>query len=136
MTGNINLLQSVCDMNLIAIGMPNRAVALASKDGFVKFNGKLILSHVLYVHSLNCNLISIAQLIDDLCCDVTFTPELCVIHDLTSNVTFTPKLCLIQDLTMKMLIGSGEYRTGVHFYKESPTRQLQANKADSHDLWH
>jgi len=60
MTRNINLLQSVCDMNPILVGMPNGAVALASKHGSVKLNEKLILRDVLYVSSLNCNLISIA----------------------------------------------------------------------------
>jgi len=101
------------------IGMPN-GTALANKHGFVKLNEKLMLGDVLYVLSLSCNLISIAQLIDDLCCSLTFTSKLCVIHDLTT----------------KMLIGSSEHRTGVHFYKESPTIQLQANKVDSHDMWH
>ena len=51
MTGNINLLQSVCDMNPIFVGMPNGAVALASKHGSVKLNEKLILHDVLYVPS-------------------------------------------------------------------------------------
>jgi len=43
---------------------------------------------------------------------------------------------VIQDLTTKMLIGSDEHRKGVYFYNEGPTIQLQANKVDSHDLWH
>ena len=61
MTGNINLLQSVCDMNPIPVGMPNGAMALAGKHGSITINEKLILCDVLYVPSLNCNLISIAQ---------------------------------------------------------------------------
>ena len=79
MTRNINLLQSVCDMNPIPIGMSNGAIALASKHGSVKLNKKLILSDALCVSSLNCNLISITRLINDLFCNVTFTPRLCAI---------------------------------------------------------
>jgi len=107
-------------MNLIPIGMLNGAIALAGKHGSIKLNEKLILHDVLYVSSLNCNLISIAQLFDDLCC----------------CATFTLKLCMIQDLTAKILIRSSEHRKGVYFYKECPTMQLQANKVNSHDLWH
>jgi len=84
----------------------------------VRLNDNLVLYDVLYVPSLNCNLISIAQLIEDLCC----------------SVTFTYKSCVIQDLTTETSIGSGKHRRGVYFYKESPN--IQANKVVVDDLWH
>ena len=86
----------------------------------MRLNDKLILSDVLYVPGLNCNLISIAQLIEDLCC----------------IVIFTRKLCVIQDPTTKMLIGLGEPSKGVYFYKESLVARIQASKVVSHFLWH
>jgi len=66
--------------------MPNVAIAFASKRDSVKLDDKFVLIDVLCVPSLHCNLISIAQLIDDLCCTITFTCKLCVIHDLTKKV--------------------------------------------------
>jgi len=90
MIRNSKLLSNLCDITLIAVGMPNGTIALANKRGSVRLNDKLMLSDVLYVRGLNCSLISIAQLIEDLCC----------------IVTFTRKLCVIQDPTTKMLIGS------------------------------
>ena len=92
MIRNSKLLSNLCDITLVLVGMPNETIALANKRGSVRLNDKLMLSDVLYVPSLNCNLISIAQLIEDLCCIVTFTHKLCVVHD----------------STIKMLIGSGD----------------------------
>jgi len=48
-------------------------VSLASTHGVVKHNPKLTLCDVFYVHGLNCNLTSIAQLINDLLCTIIFT---------------------------------------------------------------
>ena len=89
------------------VGMPNRVVTFANKRGSIRLNEKLVLNDVLFMPSLNCNLISIAQLIEDLCC----------------TVTFTHKSCVVQDLTMKMRIGSGEHIKGVNFYKEGAMTQ-------------
>ena len=50
---------------------------------------------------LNCNLISIAQLVDDNMCEVTFNKQLCV----------------IQDLTMRSPIGVGELQRGVYLFQ-------------------
>ena len=92
MTGNLHLLSNVVDIEPIPVGMQNGAIVLANKHGSVKLNEKLSLRDVLFVPSLKCNLISIAQPIEDICC----------------IVTFTRKLYVIQDLSTKMLIGSGE----------------------------
>ena len=56
-----------------------------------------------YVPNLNCNLISVANLCNDLNCTVTFSYEYCV----------------LQDGTSRTLIGIGEQRDGVYFYKEA-----------------
>ena len=78
----------------------------------MRFDLKLILNDILFVHDLKCNLISIVQLVEDLFC----------------TVTFNHKLCVMQDSTTKMLIGSGEHRKGVYFYKGDATVELQVNK--------
>jgi len=72
------------------------------------------------VPSLDCNLISIYQLLDELCC----------------MVTFTKKLCVVQDLSTKNLIGVGEPRRGVVVYQDGPMEGIQANKPISQELWH
>ena len=46
-------------------------MAHAVKRGSVQLNSKLVLRDVLYVPSLDCNLISIYQLLDEICCMVT-----------------------------------------------------------------
>ena len=96
MTGNLSLLHNSYTVSPIPVGMLNSAVALASKLGSVRLSDKLSLRDVLYIPSLNCNLISIAQLVDNICC----------------SVMFTHKLCMIQHLTMKTLIGSSEHKRG------------------------
>jgi len=60
MTGNLKLLSNLCDIQLVPIGMPNGTIPLANKRGSMRLNAKLMLSDVLYVPNLNCNLISIA----------------------------------------------------------------------------
>jgi len=111
---------NLCDMPSVPVSMPNGTIVFANKRGSVKLNDKLVLSDVLYVPSLNCNLVSITQLIEDLCC----------------TLTFTRKIYVIQDHTKKTLIGSGEHRRGVYFYKKRPTTEIQANNVVTHDLWH
>jgi len=86
----------------------------------VRLGKKIILNDVLFARDLKCNLISIAELVEDL----------------YSTVTFDRKLCVIQDPTTKMLIGSGEHRKGVYFYKGDATVDVQVNKIVTTALWH
>ena len=93
------MLTNLCNIPPIPVSMPNSTIVFASKRGSVRLNDNLVLYDVLYVPSLNNNLIYIAQLIEDLCC----------------SVTFTRMSCVIQDLATKTLIGSREQRKGVCF---------------------
>ena len=61
------------------MGFPNGEITFASKRGMVRLGKKLVLSDVLFIWDLKCNLIPISQLIKDLCCDVKFNHKLCVI---------------------------------------------------------
>jgi len=60
--------------------------------------------------SLDCNLISVAQLLDKVCCMVPFTKKICVVHDLTA----------------KNLIRVGEPRRGVLVYKADLRRGFKS----------
>ena len=53
MTANISLLQNLCNLTPMHVGMLNGAIAFASKHGSVKLNDHLILRDVLYVPRLN-----------------------------------------------------------------------------------
>ena len=102
MTGELSCLNNVIDIDPIPVRLENGFITYVVKRESVKLNPKLTLHDVLYVPSLDCNLISVAQLLDGFCC----------------MVTFFKKLCVIQDLATKNLIGVGEPRKGVFVYKE------------------
>jgi len=93
---------------------------LAIKKGTVVLDSKLSLKDVLYVPGLNCNLISIAKLVDDDTCEVKFTKRLCV----------------IQDLTMRSQIGVGEPKRGVYYLRQAKPKTEQANKVVWYDILH
>ena len=120
MTGIENLLRNVCNIEPIPVELSNGTHTLAVKRGLVHLNPKLTLRDVLYVPNLKCSLISIAQLLDDICC----------------TVTFPPKLCVIQDLTTRNLIGVAKPRRGVYYYKNEATDRAQVNKVSTYELWH
>jgi len=81
MTGDLSKLAQVCDTRPIVVDMPNGHRTIATKYGTVQLNSDVILYDVLYVACLNCKLISIVQLINELFCTVTFTYKLCLIED-------------------------------------------------------
>ena len=85
MTCELSLLRDVQDMDAVLVELPNGSETLAIKKGMVHLSSNLILNNVLFVPGLNCNLISIAQLVDDNICEVTFNKRLCVIQDLTTR---------------------------------------------------
>lgn len=103
------------------VGLPNGQSVTATKEGTIKLAGGLKLENVLYVPCLNCNLISISQLIDESHCIVQFTTNLCV----------------IQDHTSKMLIGAGERRDGLYFFREIPrVKAYRTEGMNQLELWH
>ena len=53
--------------------------------GFVIISTDLTLNSVLYVPKLNCNLLSVSKLINDLNCAVDFRSNTCVFQDLHSG---------------------------------------------------
>ncbi|KAK9030010.1 hypothetical protein V6N11_031448 [Hibiscus sabdariffa] len=84
------------------------------------FDNKLTLNHVLYVPSLMCNLISLSQLLDETNCVAQFTDKFCVIHDRTSG----------------MLIGAGEQRGGLYFFRTMvTTTAIKMSGQSSFDMW-
>jgi len=81
----------------------------------------LKLTNVLYVPKLNCNLIFVSQMMDELKC----------------VVQFTHKLCVVQDRILRTLIGASERRDGLYFFRGvRNVRAYKTNGLHSMDLWH
>ena len=112
MTVDLKQLTKLHDIHPIFVKMPNGQSSVARKQGMVKLNSNITLHDVLFVPGLTCNLISIVQLINDLVCIVTFTPNLCVIHD----------------LSLRTPTGVGEQRRGVYLLQESLPEEARQTK--------
>jgi hypothetical protein len=101
--------------------MPNGTRTYATKEGMVTIGDKLMLKHVLFVPNLNCNLISISQLL----------------QDADYIVYFTKTMCVIQDRISRMMIGAGEQSEGLYVLSVvTPVRAYQANGVGFCELWH
>ena len=98
MTGKLDCLSNVQDIVECPVGLPNGVQTAATKEGN-ELNDELKLANVLYVPSLQCNLVSISQLIDEIDC----------------IVYFTKKFCAIQDRSTRTVIGVGERREGLYY---------------------
>ncbi|KAJ0105972.1 hypothetical protein Patl1_17577 [Pistacia atlantica] len=121
MTGTYSCLSEVRDIVPCSVGLPNGDETMALKEGTVFLGEALILRHVLFVPNLKCNLISVSQLLDD--------------SDLVMQIT--NKICAIQDRTSRKLIGAGERREGVYFFKGvASAHAFKAKGVGSSELWH
>ncbi|KAH7667093.1 hypothetical protein IHE45_12G037600 [Dioscorea alata] len=94
MTGRLDCLSHIQDILECPVRLPNGKKTASTKEGIVMLSDELKLANVPYVPSLQCNLISVSQLVDE---------SNCVVH-------FTNKFCAIHGRTSRMLIGVGELR--------------------------
>nr|CAD1820262.1 unnamed protein product [Ananas comosus var. bracteatus] len=119
------LAQSKIANNKPPVRLSNGTYMSISKIGCIPLSHNIFLNNVLYVPNFKCNLISVQKLTTDLNCVVTFFR------------TF----CAIQDLTKKKLIGVGEMRDGVYYFKQSaipiasPVIQPNNNLAINDPKW-
>ncbi|XP_073280573.1 uncharacterized protein [Primulina huaijiensis] len=121
MTGSLKNMSELRGVSGCPVGLPDGQYAAATKEGSVKLDENLELKNVLYVPRLNCNLISVSQLIDESDCIAQFTKNMCV----------------FQDRTSRMLIGAGKRRDGLyHFRKASCVKALKTDGTNSLDCWH
>ncbi|GAA0184747.1 transmembrane signal receptor [Lithospermum erythrorhizon] len=120
-TGNYDCLTHITNIFECSIGLPNGTIAIAIEVGHISLHGGLILTRVLYVRHLNCSLLSVSQLTDDInCC-----------------VRFTNSLCAIQDQRTGTLIGAGECKEGLYYFWEiSMVCVVTIPRSSSFELWH
>lgn len=81
MTRRLDCLSHVRDILERPAGLPNGKQTATTKEGTVMLSDELKLANVLYVPSLQCNLISVSQLVDESNCVVQFTNKFCAIQD-------------------------------------------------------
>ena len=101
MIGDKNLLMNLYDIFPSLTVLPNGTHTNAIQEGTMIFSAYMKLSHVRYVPT--CDLISFAQLIEELHC----------------IVTLTNKLYVIQDRASRMVIAVGEERDGVYWLRST-----------------
>ncbi|RVW97398.1 Retrovirus-related Pol polyprotein from transposon TNT 1-94 [Vitis vinifera] len=105
------------------VGLPNGESVVATQSGSVRLSNNITLKNVLYVPKLNCNLLSVSQLIDDLHCIVQFNSYMCAIKDHTRE-----------------LIGTGVRRDGLYYFGGAEGDSVQHvsvhNAASTLELWH
>jgi len=103
------------------MGFPDGERVLACKQGTMTLEEGLELKNVLHVPKLKCNLLSLPQLTDE---------ENCV-------VTFTDKMCIMQDRTSRTLIGAGEWKDELYWYRGVRKAQACHVKMENQlKLWH
>jgi len=122
MTGTLACLTDIKDIMGCSVGLPNGQHITATKEGTVLLSDTLTLTNVLYVPSLNCNLVSVSQLVNE------------------SNrvIAFSDKFCVTQDHTTRTLIGMGEQREGLYYLGKMVTAAtIQTSSTSiSHEVWH
>ena len=99
-TNDLSILMNVRTIQNCPVGLPDGQFTNSNQIGSVELNGGLILDNVLFVPTLNCNLISVTQLSDE---------SNCVIQ-------FTNKICVIQDRLTRKMISLGERTDGLYFF--------------------
>ena len=75
MTGDASLLFDIVCIVDCPVGIPNDAVIMVQKEGLVHLSNTLILTHVLFVPNLHCNLPSVSQLTATMNCIVQFNSK-------------------------------------------------------------
>ena len=119
MTGNLKMTQATEKISSVSVGLLNGTYVLASQEGTIWLGKGTKLSNVLYVPSLQCNLISIAKLCKELNCSMTFFDEFCV----------------LQDYTLRTLIFMSEQQGGACYFNDGSLME-KVNVVNSSTLWY
>ena len=100
MTGDRSILRDIVTINPVSVVLPDGDVTAAVSVGSTKF-GDILLSHVLFIPALTCNLLSLATLTRQLSC----------------LVILSPKFCVLQEFSSRTVIGVGEEHGGVYWLR-------------------
>lgn len=120
MIGNINRLINMHDISPSPVKLSDGRRVFVFKCGSVRLSPNFVSKNMIYIPQLKCYLLSVSQLLKQV-----------------YGVTFTSDSCDIQDHTLRILIGVGEQRDGLYYFKE--VRSIQMNPVigfENRDLWH
>ena len=105
----------------LPVNLPNGSSLPISSIGQATLSPNIFLDKVFYIPGFTCNLLSISQITQQLNCVVMFFP------------TF----CIFQDLTSRKLIGTGEMRNRIYYFKPlRPPFASPATRVLPRALWH
>lgn len=120
MTGPLDILTEVIDIEPCLVGLPDGRHSIATKRGTLILGQFINLLHVLFVEGLNCHVVSVSQLVRQ---------SKCFAH-------FGPGLCAIQDRS-RMLIGAGEESDGLYYFREvKAVGAVSLHVNVTIDMWH
>ncbi|KAF2317716.1 hypothetical protein GH714_039648 [Hevea brasiliensis] len=103
------------------VQIPDGKFVSATSHGTVPLRSTIVLKNVLHIPTFTCNLISISKLTNSLNC---------VAH-------FFPTFCVLQGLATRKLIGKGELRNGLYYFREVQTPVASvASGGALLSLWH
>lgn len=119
MTGHLDNLNNIKSSIPCSIGLPDGRETVAVEQGDTNLSEKFKVHNVLYVPDLQCNLLSISQLIDENDCEALFTK-----ND-----------CILQDQDSEMVIGIGEHREGLYIVKGSES-VAAVKSGENCEVWH
>ena len=116
MTGKLSQLVNVRDTSPCLVGFADGGTTASTSMGDLVLSDTISLKDVLYVPRLECSLISVSKLLRHMNCFALFTDA----------------ICLLQDRSSKTLIGAGEERDGVYYFKDVSMARSNAfqSKAD------
>ena len=121
MTGELSQLVNIREMSPCLVGFADGGTTTSTNMGDLVLSETISLKDVLYVPELDCTLISVSKLLKHMNCFALFTYA----------------ICLLQDRSSKTLIGAGEERDGVYYFKD--VTMAKGNKSQSKVdqlLWH
>ena len=124
MAGDVSLLEDVKIIPPCLVGFADGNRTYATHVGIFILTTKITLSNVLYVPNLNFSLISMSKLL----------------HQTNCFARLTDIICVLQDRFTRMLIGAGEERDGVYFFKDVMAARVSVSdkfvRSVDHDRWH
>lgn len=121
MTGDVSLLTNLQGIVSRLVSFADCSQLMATRTSCLRLSAKVTLPNVLFVSSLNCTLLSVAELL----------------IQTSYFAKFIDTLCVLQDHFARILIGVGEERDGVYIYRDVRiTRGHIVKAAEDQALWH
>ena len=124
MTGELSFLENVSSIPPCPVGFADGNKTFATHVGVFHLSNNITLSNVLFVPDLNCSLISVSKLLRQTNCFALLTDT----------------LYILQDRFSRTLIGAGEKRDGVYYFKDVMAARVhvaeKTAKAFDQYRWH